>query len=133
MGALGPLEAAGAGQAQREIVTGCILLLLAEEPSHGYALHERVHDLMPLWEVAPSTVYRELRGMEAQGLVLSVWEPSQTQTRVARRIYELTPAGRSALDDWAGGVESLLQLLESCITQHSALPPPERRRRQRPA
>lgn len=125
-----PLEAADAPHGQQELLVGCILLLLAEERSHGYGLPERVKQLMPRWDLSPGNLYRELRRMAADGLVVSVWEASQTRGP-ARRVYEITEAGRAALDQWVLGLEDLIRLLDSCISLHHALPPPGASRRRR--
>ena len=120
-----PAEAADAPQRHQELVAGCILLLLAEERSHGYELHERVREMMPLWDVRAGHVYRELHRMNADGLVASVWEASQARGP-ARRVYEITGAGRHALDEWVLGVAGLVTMLEGCIALHGDLPAQER-------
>ena len=109
-----PPEAADAPQSQQELVIGCILVLLAEQRSHGYELHERVKHVMPLWDVSAGNLYRDLRKMEVEGLVASGWEASQTRGP-ARRVYEITDAGRRALDSWVLGVSGLVKMLERCI------------------
>ena len=74
-----PLREADAPQSHQDLVVGCILLLLAEQRSHGYELHERIRQVMPLWQITAGNLYRELRRMDADGLVASVWEASQTR------------------------------------------------------
>ena len=98
-----PLREAVAPQSHQDLVVGCLLLLLAEQRGHGYELHERIGQMMPLWEVGAGNLYRELRRMDADGVVASVWEASQTRGP-ARRVYEITAAGRRALDEWIMGV-----------------------------
>ena len=72
----------------------CLLLLLREQPAHGYELLAR---LRPLGFAGddPGGLYRALRALERDELVHSAWEPSQTGPD--RRIYELTRAGREEL------------------------------------
>jgi DNA-binding PadR family transcriptional regulator len=123
-----PLREADAPQSHQDLVVGCILLLLAEQRGHGYELHERINQVMPLWDVSPGNLYRELRRMDADGLVASVWEASQTRGP-ARRVYEITNAGRRALDDWIMGVGGLVEMLEACIAMHAGLPTPKPARR----
>lgn len=74
----------------RNFLRPCILLLLREEPAHGYDLLER---LRPLGFIRddPGRLYRALRALEEEKLVRSAWEPSGTGPD--RRIYELTKAG----------------------------------------
>ena len=119
-----PLREVDAPQSQQDLVVGCILLLLAEERGHGYELHERITQMMPLWDVSSGNLYRELRRMDADGLVASVWEASQTRGP-ARRVYEITNVGRRALDEWIVGVGGLVEMLEGCIAMHETLPKPK--------
>ncbi len=72
----------------------CLLLLLREQPAHGYELLER---LRPLGFAGddPGGLYRALRALESDGLVHSAWEPSRSGPD--RRIYELTRAGMEEL------------------------------------
>lgn len=125
-----PLREPDPPQSHQDLVVGSILLLLAEQRGHGYELHERITQVMPLWDVSPGNLYRELRRMDADGLVASVWEASQTRGP-ARRVYEITNAGRRALDDWIMGVGGLVEMLEACIAMHASLPTPEPARRRK--
>ena len=74
----------------RNFLRPCILLLLREEPAHGYDLLER---LRPLGFIRddPGRLYRALRALEEEKLVRSAWEPSGTGPD--RRIYQLTRKG----------------------------------------
>ena len=72
----------------------CLLLLLREQPAHGYELLER---LRPLGFAGddPGGLYRALRGLEQDGLVRSAWHASSAGPD--RRIYELTRPGMEEL------------------------------------
>ena len=72
----------------------CLLLLLREQPGHGYDLLERLRALGFSGE-DPGGLYRALRALERDGLVRSGWEPSRAGPD--RRIYELTRAGMEDL------------------------------------
>jgi PadR family transcriptional regulator, regulatory protein PadR len=72
----------------------CLLLLLREEPAHGYDLLERVQAL-GFDGSDPGGLYRALRGLEKEKLVRSVWEPSDSGPD--RRIYEITRPGMEEL------------------------------------
>lgn len=78
----------------RSYMRTCILLLLAEGPSHGYELLEEIRTF-GLDKADAGGTYRALRSMEREELVSSWWEPSQLGP--ARRTYVLTDAGRNAL------------------------------------
>jgi DNA-binding PadR family transcriptional regulator len=49
-------------------------------------------------EVNASTLYRTLRGMEEAGWVVSRWESGGPGPK--RRVYGITDAGRTALEEW---------------------------------
>jgi PadR family transcriptional regulator len=72
----------------------CLLLLLREDPAHGYDLLERVQSL-GFDGSDPGGLYRALRALEKEKLVRSVWEPSESGPD--RRIYEITRAGMQEL------------------------------------
>jgi PadR family transcriptional regulator PadR len=71
-----------------------LLLLLREQPAHGYELMERLGRL-GFRANDPGGLYRTLRALEAGGLVRSAWQPSSAGPD--RRIYELTRAGMEEL------------------------------------
>src|ERR671932_1524284 len=66
-----------------------LLLLLRERPAHGYELLERLPELTGEERVDVGNLYRILRALEDDGLVVSEWRgdlPGPT-----KRTYELTP------------------------------------------
>ena len=88
-----------------------LLRLLAERPTHGYELLERLPDLLGEERVDVGNVYRALRALEVEGLVESEWDARLPGP--ARRTYTLTDEGRAALAAWA---ESLASLRDSLTT-----------------
>ena len=73
-----------------------VLHLVADSPSYGNRLIERVGDLTGgAVAVNPNTMYPLLRSLEAQGLLTGHWEHPE---RRSRRFYEITPAGRVERD-----------------------------------
>jgi poly-beta-hydroxybutyrate-responsive repressor len=80
-----------------------VLLLLREQPAHGYELLERISELAGE-SIDMGNLYRVLRSLEEEGLVKSEWQGEGSGP--ARRSYELTDAGRKLLDTWA---DSLLE------------------------
>lgn len=78
----------------RNFLRPCLLLLLREQPAHGYELLERLGRFgFPTTD--PGGLYRALRALEAGRLVRSAWEPSHSGPD--RRMYELTRAGMEEL------------------------------------
>jgi len=101
-----------------------LLLLLHKAPAHGYTL---INQLEPfgLTEIDPSIVYRALRNMEEQGLVISTWNEQETQGP-PRRMYELTALGDNTLQDHIQSltnerrnIDAFLQAYEQHMNQGS--------------
>ena len=86
-----------------------ILGLIAEQPSHGYAL-KQVFDqrVSPLWGLTTGQIYQSLNGLERSGLLTSTRQ--QTARRPERKVYEITEAGQRALDRWLQSESSSLIL-----------------------
>jgi PadR family transcriptional regulator, regulatory protein PadR len=82
-----------------------LLTLLAQGPTHGYELLERLPELVGEERVDVGNVYRALRGLEDEGLVASEWRADLPGP--AKRTYTLTDDGRAVLDHWR---DSLLAL-----------------------
>lgn len=93
---------------------GILLAVLEPGPLHGYAIMQalRMRSAGQV-DLPTGTVYPALHRLERAGLVGANW--SQAGGR-RRRVYHLTPAGRSALDterstwrDFSAVVSALLQ------------------------
>ena len=95
---IGPNEWAVQARVER-FVEPALLLLLRERPRHGYELIELAPDLAGVERVDVGNLYRLLRGLEAEGIVESVW--SGDLPGPAKRTYTLTEAGHRVLDQWA--------------------------------
>jgi DNA-binding PadR family transcriptional regulator len=99
----------------KPLIVAHLLLLLSEQPRHGYELAASLRT----WEfegVTPSMVYRDLSRLEAEGLVRSFWEASQARGP-ARHVYELTAAGLEALVACADDVRCLIHHLTGILTK----------------
>ncbi|HEX6525094.1 MAG TPA: PadR family transcriptional regulator [Streptosporangiaceae bacterium] len=77
-----------------------LLALLAKEPAHGYelklALEQTFGEAYPSPNIGQ--IYVTLKRLEQDGLVRS--QDVEQTTRPNKRVYELTPAGREALNNW---------------------------------
>ena len=105
----------------RNYLHGCLLLLIAESPAHGYDLVERLGDL-GLANVDPPAVYRALRTLNDDGLLESWWEGSDAGP--ARRRYRLSDRGVSTLEGWATTIDSSASWLHAFLTRHRRLQQP---------
>jgi len=93
----------------------CLLLLLREQPAHGYELLERLRPL-GLPGDDPGGLYRALRALEREGLVHSEWEPSTEGPQ--RRRYELTRAGHEHLHRLAKALAATRETLERFLSRY---------------
>lgn len=87
-----------------------ILKLLFEKPLHGYALNEKVNELLagrrPL---SSGSIYTILRRMEKSGLLTSEWDNS---SRLNRRVYNLMELGKEKLKEGYLRVENQKKILD---------------------
>ena len=72
----------------------CLLLLLRDQPAHGYGLVLRLESL-GITGHNRGRIYRSLRWLEDAGLVTCHWDTPPVGP--ARRMYELSPSGSSTL------------------------------------
>lgn len=94
-------EGAGIGEQKRSLIETALLISLIEESGHGYALIERVQQLVgDQLYVDPASVYRILRLLEEAGMVSSSWEAGAAGPQ--RRTYTVEAGGRELLSSWAG-------------------------------
>ena len=80
-----------------------LLLALEQWQSHGYELIRRMSGF-GFETLDRGSVYRTLRQLEKDGLVVSGWDTSKDGP--ARRLYSLTDAGRAYLNTWAASLRS---------------------------
>lgn len=80
-----------------------ILRILALEPTHGWALSQRLKQMSrDILQVGPGSLYPALHKLEQEGWITAEWLLSDTRRRV--KFYSLTKAGRKQLEsqtaDW---------------------------------
>jgi PadR family transcriptional regulator, regulatory protein AphA len=84
-------------------VTPVVLGLLQFGPMSGYDIKSTVdRSTRFFWAASYGQIYPELKRLEDQGLVRGRPEPSGGR---ARTVYELTGAGKAALEGWLGADE----------------------------
>ncbi len=79
----------------KDFLRPCLLLLLREGEAHGYDLADRL-GTFGFDHSDPGALYRALRRLEADGLVISAWARSASGPR--KRVYSLSEAGVEELD-----------------------------------
>ncbi len=94
------LAGTGIGDNKRSFIETALLIALTEESGHGYALVDRVQQLVgDQLYVDPGSVYRILRLLEEAGMIRSSWESGDAGP--LRRTYTVEPRGRELLRSWA--------------------------------
>lgn len=102
----------------RHFIYPGLLLLLAEQPRHGYQLVDAWLRL-GFGPVSRPSVYRALGDLEGDGLLES-WFAEPTAGS-ARHVYALSPAGRARLDVWTSVIESERDALSSFLKRFDAV------------
>ena len=96
---------------RREVLPLLVLHLIAQGPSYGNQLMERIAGMTAgVLSVNPNTMYPLLRQLESRGLIAGEWEHPERRTR---RYYSLTDDGRA---EYARLVEEVRPFLDSVKT-----------------
>lgn len=75
-----------------------ILLALADEAQHGYAIRQSVHERTDgAVKLYPATLYGSIRELSERGLIEALEGDADPDEDQRRRYYELTPAGQEVL------------------------------------
>lgn len=97
------------------------LLLLAEAPAHGLALHRDINALLPEGlQVDAGNLYRLLREMEARGSVVSDWQTQDSGP--ARRVYRIADPGYAELAEWRDDIARRRQAFDLFLQRYDELP-----------
>lgn len=76
-----------------------LLGLLARQAQHGYELRRTFEQLTGgFWQLNQGQIYQSLLALETEGLVRFTVEHDDAAPD--RKVYDVTPAGRVALDAW---------------------------------
>jgi len=101
--------------APRHFLYPALLLLLVEEPRHGYRLMDSLLRL-GFGPVDRPSIYRALGALETDGLLYS-WETSSAAGS-ARHVYGVTETGLAMLDRWMGVVAEQRDALEYVLKRY---------------
>lgn len=101
----------------RHFLLPAILLLVAEQPTHGYQLVKALNALR-FGPVDRPSVYRALAQLEADSLV-EAWSDAPVAGSM-RRVYGLTPEGARVLRAWMGIVKEEREVLERVLRRYAA-------------
>lgn len=88
------------------ILRPSLLLMLAENESHGYELFDQLESFGFDPECLDSSiVYRDLRDMEDLGLIESNWDDDSKGPK--RRVYKIREEGMVRLGEWIKNLENI--------------------------
>jgi len=117
----------------RGFIQPSLLLLLATKATHGYELMDALRSTKGDENLGdPGMLYRTLRQFEEDGLVTSSWD---TEGRgPARRVYQITDAGREYLEWWATDIRKTRTQLDQFLAEYESVvatrsPSPSKKRR----
>ncbi len=93
-----------------------ILKALSLEPMHGWGISLRLQQLSrDVLQINQGTLYPALHRLEAAGLVVSEWRPSENNRRA--KYYEITRSGRRKLvaeeEQWAAFADAVRLVMQS--------------------
>jgi DNA-binding PadR family transcriptional regulator len=94
-----------------------ILLTLAEQPTHGYAIRQaveaRTDGRIRLW---PTTLYGSIGQLEDAALI-ELWDPPELRDELPRHFYRLTALGRRVLLAETQRLDRLVQLARAATAR----------------
>ena len=98
-----------------KLVQPTILLLLAEQDLHGYALVQKMTNSPMFKGDKPDAtgVYRFLKAMEDRSHVISEWD--LTESGPPRKIYKITASGVACLDRWVASLQDYLESIQTLL------------------
>jgi PadR family transcriptional regulator PadR len=100
---------------RREVLPLLVLHLIAQGPSYGNQLMERIAGMTAgVLSVNPNTMYPLLRRLESRGLIRGDWEHPERRTR---RYYSLTDEGRAEYDRLVEEVRPFLDSVKTSIDE----------------
>ena len=100
---------------RREVLPLLVLHLIAQGPSYGNQLMERIAEMTAgVLSVNPNTMYPLLRRLESEKLIKGRWEHPERRTR---RNYELTKKGRNEYERLVEEVRPFLDSVSRSIDE----------------
>jgi PadR family transcriptional regulator PadR len=103
----------------RRFLEPCLLLVLHKHDAHGYELAEavKVFGFAERNPVDASLIYRTLRWLEENGMVISRWD-TESSAGPARRVYHLADSGDRYLAAWMADLEETVRLLQGFVAEY---------------
>src|SRR3954465_15894266 len=103
------------GLRRREVLPMLVLHFIAQGPSYGNQLMERIADMTEgVLSVNPNTMYPLLRQLEERGLIEGKWEHPERRTR---RYYSLTQEGEEEYSRLVNATRPFLDSVQRSIEE----------------
>jgi PadR family transcriptional regulator PadR len=103
------------GLRRRDVLPLLVLHFIAQGPSYGNQLMERIADMTEgVLSVNPNTMYPLLRQLEERGLIEGKWEHPERRTR---RFYTVTASGKKEYKRLVEEVRPFLDSVQSSIDE----------------
>lgn len=97
----------GRGRAQRGDVRAAVLLLLNEQPMHGYQLMSAITERTSgAWRPSPGTIYPTIAQLEDEGLVSVVADAGRKLVTLTEAGHEFLTANQASLSDPFSAVQA---------------------------
>ena len=97
-----------------------LLLILSEEPSHGYELTEKYTEFGFTGAGSdPGAVYRTLKLLGSDGFIKAKWKTDEPGP--AKKIYSITADGLKLLSSWAKEIEERKKTFELFLDRYNKL------------
>ena len=95
-----------------------LLVLIAEKPSYGYELAERLREAgIKIYGLGQmGAIYRYLAFLEQSGFVMTSWDTATAGP--ARKIYRITPLGEEYLHEVAARFQEFRELLDTFLEKY---------------
>jgi len=97
----------------RGVLSLCVLAVVAENETYGYAVAQRLQ-AAGLGTVKGGTLYPVLARLELEGLLVSSWREGAGGP--GRKFFAITPAGLAALRERSGEWKAFAERASSLIT-----------------
>ena len=104
----------------RHYRAACLLLLIGTKPAHGYELRERLSEFAGASQDI-GQMYRTLRSLEEECLVVSCWQGSETGP--ARRTYHISERGSERLERLVEEISAGHRLTAAFLDRYSSSGP----------
>ena len=98
------------GDFLEKFIQPAILLLLCEEPAHGFKLLWEIKNRGLVTSIDTTGFYRSLQRLEKDGKLVSEWDI--TPGKKPRKVYAITNAGVDCLSNWQNTLHSYVKTVE---------------------